>query len=93
MAKKSAADLLREGKELEAKAKQLIKAAQTQIKGDARKAHTKRLIIAGAWIEANDPAYLAKIVQQLTRPQDIEAFKDWQPAKQAALDANKAVAA
>ena len=93
MAMKSGADMLKEGLELQAKGKQLIKAAQAKIKGDARKAHTKRLIIAGAWIEANDPAYLAKIVKQLTRPQDLEAFKDWQPAKQAALDANKAVAA
>lgn len=80
MAKKSAADLLREGKELEAKAKQLIKAAQTQIKGDARKAKTRRQIIWGAWIEANDPAYAERIAKQLSRPQDIEAFKDWQPA-------------
>lgn len=81
MAKKSPAEILKEGQELRAKANQLIKVAQSRIKGDARKAHTKRLIIAGAWIEANDPAYLAKIAQQLTRPQDIEAFKDWQPAK------------
>lgn len=90
MAKKSPADLLREGKELEAKAKQLIKAAQTQLKGDARKAHTKRLIIVGAWLEANDPAYLAKIAKQLTRPQDIEAFKDWQPATPTTSDAKQA---
>jgi hypothetical protein len=80
MAKKSPADLLKEGQELQAKAKQLIKDAQLKLKGEARKAHTKRLIILGAWIEANDPAYQAKIVKQLTRPQDIDAFKDWQPA-------------
>lgn len=90
MAKKSPAEILKEGQELRAKANQLIKVAQSRIKGDARKAHTKRLIIAGAWIEANDPAYLAKIAQQLTRPQDIEAFKDWQPAKPTTSDAKQA---
>lgn len=90
MAKKSPADLLREGKELEAKAKQLIRAAQTQIKGDARKAKTKRQIIWGAWIEANDPAYAERIAKQLSRPQDIEAFKDWQPAKPATSEAKQA---
>ena len=51
MAKKSPADLLKEGQELQAKAKQLIKDAQLKLKGEARKAHTKRLIILGAWIE------------------------------------------
>lgn len=92
MAKKSPADMLKEGQELQAKAKQLIKDAQLKIKGDARKAHTKRLIIWGAWLEANDPAYAAKIAKQLTRPQDIEAFKDWQPAKPETSDAKAAAA-
>lgn len=90
MAKKSPAEILKEGKELRAKADQLIKVAQARIKGDARKAHTKRLIIWGAWLEANDPAYAAKIAKQLSRPQDIEAFKDWQPAQPTTSDAKQA---
>ncbi len=39
-----------------------------------RAARTKRAVIVGAWLAANEPATFQRVVQALTRPQDRQAF-------------------
>lgn len=48
----------------------------TRETNEQRKLRSRKCAILGAWLMANDPDAVAKIVSQLKRPQDIAVFAD-----------------
>ncbi len=48
---------------------------------EQRKLRGRKCAILGAWLMANDPDAVARIVSQLKRPQDVAVFADSLPVK------------
>jgi hypothetical protein len=48
---------------------------------EQRKLRGRKCAILGAWLMANDPDTVAKIISQLKRPQDVAVFVDSLPEK------------
>lgn len=51
---------------------------------EQRKLRGRKCAILGAWLMANDPDTVARIVSQLKRPQDVAVFADTSPVKPSA---------
>lgn len=43
---------------------------------EQRKLRNRKCAILGAWLMANDPDTVARIISQLQRPQDVAVFSD-----------------